>query len=80
MSNPKRISKGVLKSKMLEYFREVENTGIEIIVLDNNKPVLKISPLEKKTQTAASVFKKYRNQVKYKEDLTATTEDEWSEL
>ena len=39
------ISKSLLKSKMLELFRNVENTGEEIIVTDNGKPVLKVVPI-----------------------------------
>jgi len=39
------ISKSLLKSKMLEFFRNVESTGEEIIVTDNGKPVLKVVPI-----------------------------------
>jgi hypothetical protein len=38
----KTVSKGVLKAKMLEYFREVEQTGEELVVTEYNLPVLKI--------------------------------------
>ncbi len=39
------ISKGKLKSKMLEYFREVERTGEPLIVTDHGRSVLEIRPL-----------------------------------
>jgi antitoxin (DNA-binding transcriptional repressor) of toxin-antitoxin stability system len=39
------ISKGKLKAKMLEYFREVERTGEPLIVTDHGRSVLEIRPL-----------------------------------
>lgn len=38
------VSKSQLKAKALEYFREVERTGEELILTDRGKPVLKIVP------------------------------------
>ena len=40
----KKISKSVLKPRMLKIFRQIEETKEEIIVTDHGKPVLKISP------------------------------------
>lgn len=36
------VSKGVLKAKMLAYFRQVEETGETLVVTDHRKPVLRI--------------------------------------
>ena len=41
-----KVSKGVLKLKMLEYFRRVEQTGEELIVTNNNVPALKVIPID----------------------------------
>jgi prevent-host-death family protein len=38
------ISKSKFKPRALEYFREVEKTGKELIISDRGKPVLKIVP------------------------------------
>jgi prevent-host-death family protein len=38
------VSKSRLKARALEYFREVEKTGSELVVTDRGKPVLKIVP------------------------------------
>lgn len=38
------VSKSAFKAKALEYFREVESSGQELIVTDHGKPVLKIVP------------------------------------
>lgn len=43
----KTVSKSMLKPKMLEYFREAEETGEPLIVTSHNRPVLKIEPIKK---------------------------------
>jgi antitoxin (DNA-binding transcriptional repressor) of toxin-antitoxin stability system len=72
------ISKGKLKARMLEIFREIEQSGQELIVTDNGKPVLKIVPFEKKA-TVDEVFGKYYGQVVYHEDINTPTIDEWED-
>lgn len=73
------VSKGVLKAKMLEYFRQVEQTGEELIVTDHHKPVLKVIPIKEK-KSAHEVFMDIRGKLKVKGDLTASTVDEWPQL
>jgi prevent-host-death family protein len=38
------VSKSVLKAKMLEYFRHVEQDGEELIVTSHGKPVARVIP------------------------------------
>lgn len=38
------VSKSKFKAKALDYFRQVETTGKELVVTDRGKPVLKIVP------------------------------------
>ena len=38
------VSKSQFKPRALEYFREVEKTGGELIITDRGRPVLKIVP------------------------------------
>jgi prevent-host-death family protein len=71
-----QVSKSALKAKMLEYFRQVEETGEELIVTDNNRPVLRVSPI-KRRRSAAEVFSDVRGRVAYHEDLLAPLTDEW---
>jgi antitoxin (DNA-binding transcriptional repressor) of toxin-antitoxin stability system len=48
----KKISKSKLKPDMLKIFREIEQTGEELVVTDHGKPVLKIIPYKgKKSST-----------------------------
>ena len=77
---PKQVSKGVLKAHMLEYFREIERTGKELIVTDHHKPVLKIVPLVRKSKSTESIFKPYRKRIIYYEDIVEPTTDEWNEV
>lgn len=72
------ISKSALKAKMLEYFRRVEETGEELVVTDNNRPVLRIVPIRRHVPTA-ELFADIRNRVVYHADPVASTEAEWPE-
>ena len=77
MALPKTISKSQLKTHMLEIFRELELEQGELIVTDNNKPVLKITPIRQKI-LPQEVFGKVK--VKYSEPLETPTEDEWKDV
>jgi antitoxin (DNA-binding transcriptional repressor) of toxin-antitoxin stability system len=72
----KTISKGKLKPKMLEVFREIETTGEELIVTDNRKPVLRIQPIRQRL-TIEQLFGNIQGKVIYHEDLDQPTADEW---
>ena len=72
------ISKGALKARMLEIFRKVEQSGEELVVTDNNRPVLKVIPI-RQNESASAVFKDLRGKVVYREDILTPTTDEWDE-
>ena len=72
------VSKSALKARMLEYFRRVEQTGEELIVTDNNRPVLRVSPLQQR-RPAADVFADLRSSVVYHGDILEPTTEEWPE-
>ena len=75
----KLISKSKLKSKLLEFLRLVESEAEEIIVTDRGKPVVKISKYSNSPSTE-QLFGQMRGKVKYYEDLTTPTTEEWGEL
>ena len=75
-SGMETVSKSALKAKMLEYFRRVEETGQELVVTDNNEPVLRIVAIRKRVPMA-TVFADVRGRVMYHEDPLAPTSDEW---
>jgi prevent-host-death family protein len=72
------VSNGVLKAKLLEFFRRVEETGEELIVTDNNRPVLRVTRFTS-TQSVKELFADVRGKVLYHEDLLAPTTEEWPE-
>lgn len=53
----KTVSKGKLKAKMLEYFREVERTAEPLIVTDHGRKVLEVRPFGKAATTAEAISK-----------------------
>jgi prevent-host-death family protein len=73
------VSKGVLKAKMLEYLRRVEETGEDLIVTDNNVPVIRVQAIRQR-RPADEVFADVRGRVVYHEaDVLEPTTDEWTE-
>ena len=72
------ISKSKLKASMLRVFRDIEETGEELIVTDHNRPVLRIQPIDGK-KTVDEVFGTIQGKVIYREDVNAPTADEWTE-
>ncbi len=70
------ISKGKLKAQMLSIFRQIEETGEEVIVTDNNRPVLRIQRIDPR-RPVEEVFGDVRGKLVCSEDLDIPTTDEW---
>jgi antitoxin (DNA-binding transcriptional repressor) of toxin-antitoxin stability system len=73
------VDKSQLKENLQEFLQLVELEGEEILVTDGNKPVLRISQYENPPSTE-ELFKSMRGKVKYFEDLTTPTTEEWQEV
>ena len=73
------VSKGVLKAKMLEYFRKVEETGEELIVTNNNIPTIRVIPIKKKKRVE-DIFADIRGKVKIGDDIMVPETDEWGNI
>ena len=73
------VSKSKLQANMLRIFRDIEETGEELIVIDGNRPVLRIQPIVKK-KTVEEVFGPLQGKVIYREDIDMPTTDEWEAL
>ena len=73
------VSKGVLKAKMLEYFRRVEETGEELIVTSHRVPVLRIQPIKQK-KTVKDVFADQWGKVDIPDDVMDPETDEWGDI
>ena len=74
----KVVSKGALKARMLEYFRDVEASGEELIVTSHGQPVLKVSPYRQE-RTVDQAFADVRGRICYHGDLLEPTSAEWEQ-
>jgi antitoxin (DNA-binding transcriptional repressor) of toxin-antitoxin stability system len=74
------VSKNELKSRMLEYFRRVENDGEELIVTHNRVPVLKVVPVNGRA-SVDELFADARAKARIDDDaLLAPETNEWGEI
>ena len=70
------VSKNVLKAKMLEYFRRVEQTGEELIVTNNNIPTLKVVPIKTKKKVQ-EVFADLQGCIEIDDSIMEPETEEW---
>lgn len=73
------ISKSKLKTNMLRIFRELEDSGEELIVTDRGRPVLRIQPVSRK-KTVEDVFGAIRGGVIYHEDIDLPTAEKGTDV
>ena len=74
----KVISKSKFKPQALKFFRQVQETGQELIITDHAKPVLKIVPYREDPMDAV---KELRNSVvKYEKPMEPVAENDWDVL
>ncbi len=72
------VSKSKFKAKALQFFRQIQETGQELIITDHSKPVLKIVPY---TENPLDNLKALRGSViKYEKPTDPVGEKEWSAL
>ena len=73
------VSQSKMKAEMLRIFREVEQNGEELIVTDNNRPVLSIRPLTY-GRSVEEVFADFQGKIIFHEDPDTPTSDDWEDL
>jgi len=72
------VSKSKFKPRSLEYFRQIEEGGEEIIITDHGRPVLKVVPYEAKP---AEVLPMLLNSVKkFVEPAKPVGDKDWEAL
>ncbi|HYB98181.1 MAG TPA: type II toxin-antitoxin system Phd/YefM family antitoxin [Candidatus Limnocylindrales bacterium] len=72
------VPKSELKAKALQYFRQVEKTGQELIVTDRGKPVLKIVPYRDEPKVATQSLK--GSVIAYSDPTDPIGVDDWESL
>lgn len=71
----KLVSKSKFKPKSLEYFRQIEESGEELIITDHGRPVLKVVPYAVETAEAVRLL---RNSIKkYKKPTEPVGVESW---
>ena len=72
------ISKSRFKPHALKYFRQIEETGQELIMADHANPVIKIIPYREKPEV---ILKDLHNSVQFYDDpLEPVAENNWEAL
>jgi prevent-host-death family protein len=74
----KHVAKSKFKPRALQYFREVQNTGRELIITDRGKPVLKIVPYSEKPSDTLSLLRE--SVIKYENPTEPVGLDDWESL
>jgi len=72
------VSKSRLKAKALEYFRQIERTGRELVVTDRGRPVLKIVPYRGKSREARRALK--GSVLRYDDPTEPVGVEDWESL
>jgi prevent-host-death family protein len=71
----KVVSKSKFKPKSLEYFRQIEESGEELIITDHGRPVIKVIPYSVRPADAMQLL---RNSVKtYKKPTGPVAVEDW---
>ena len=72
------ISKSKLKANLLRIFRQLEESGEELIVTDRGRAVLRIQTIAQK-KSVEEVFADVRGEVIDYEEINEPTLDEWGD-
>ena len=73
-----KISKSKFKQRALEYFREVQRTGKELIITDRGKPVIKIVPYSEDSDKGMEALR--GTVVKYDQPTEPVGLEDWKSL
>ena len=74
----KKISKSRFKARALEYFREVERTGAELVITDHGRPVVKVVPFEAEPGQALRLLRE--TVVEYGDPTEPVGDSDWEVL
>ncbi len=72
------VSKSSFKERALEYLREVETTGNELIITDQGKPVLKLVRYNPDPKTALEALR--GSVIRYDDPTEPVGEEDWESL
>lgn len=70
-----QVSKSKFKARALEYFREVERTGRELVITHRGKPVVKVVPY--RAEPGRTLLSLRDTVVRYEAPTEPVAEDDW---
>lgn len=73
------ISRDLLEKNIQKYFDHIHQTGEDVIITDNDIPILKLSSFKPKTDVEG-LFKDVRGRVKYYDDIMKPETAEWGDV
>ena len=73
------VSDKIIEKNILGYFQHIIKTGEEIIVTNNDIPILKVIPFKQKLKPD-DVFKDVHGNIKYYDDILKPETDEWGDI
>jgi antitoxin (DNA-binding transcriptional repressor) of toxin-antitoxin stability system len=73
------ITKTQFKDQLDSLLDRLNNDNEEIVITDNGKPLFKVLKYHESVSTS-ELFAPLRGRVKYYEDLTTPTTEEWSDV
>jgi prevent-host-death family protein len=72
---PKTVAKSTFKAQALQYLREVETSGKELVITDHGRPVLKVVPY---AEDPAAALESLRGSVlRYDDPLEPVGSEDW---
>jgi len=74
----KTLSKSRFKPKALEFFREVEEKGVELVITDRGRPVARIVPYERDARELLAAFR--GSVLRYDEPTEPVGLEDWEAL
>ena len=73
-----KVSKSQFKAKALEFFRQVETSGVSVIVTDYGQPKVEVRPYKPLTRSPLEIL---RGTVRrYDDPLAPVGEEDWEAL
>ena len=71
----RKISKSRFKPHALQYFREVQETGHELVITERGEPVLRIAPYRPEPATALAELR--GSVIRYDDPTAPVAVDDW---
>lgn len=73
-----QVSKSQFKAKALEFFRQIESSGVPVVVTDHGQPRLEVRPYTPHARNPLDILR--GTVLRYEGPTAPVAEDEWDAL